>query len=74
MTAYTGIRTRHHGLRINAFIEMGTQDAAAAVERTRQLLREQFEDVPAEIDTLEPWKVECIPASWGFPPRVMVTW
>lgn len=78
---YTGVRCRYPWLRINAFIHMDTQDAQTSIARSRLELMEQFEkqgqrtsEIGADVASLEPWKVEVIPASWGYPPRVMVTW
>lgn len=75
--AYTGIRSRLPNLKFNAFIIMDTQDADQATADARDRLRKYVEKNPeavAIVDAAEPWEVKIIPAGWGYPPRVMVTW
>ena len=74
----TSLRGRHRNLRYNAFVIL-TPDAEDGVRQARDKLKQQYLDqfgaLPSDVnlDKAAPWKVEEIPASWGYPDRVMVT-
>ena len=78
MTEHDSIRGTFTNLRYNAWIEMGTQDADAAIASTREKLRAQlalqYPHTNFSPDSIEPIEVKVIPASWGYSPRVLVTW
>lgn len=73
MADYTGIRSKGYAPRLNAFVLMNTQDKVGAVSEARVKLLSQYEKPPAALFAVDPWEVRVIPASWGYPPRVMVT-
>lgn len=72
MKEYTGIRTKLPRLRHNAFIYMHQDKDRALADSKAQLLAAVGHEHAELIQ--EPWNVEMIAASWGYPDRMMVTW